>query len=141
MPYSFTDAGLAMQQDVKRFLDDHIYPNEQEYYEQQEEVGPSGYAAHHGQAQGRGPRAGPVEPVPAPPGAGRARDQALESRLCADLRGAGKDELRVRSAQLLGSRHRQHGDPQPLRVRARQAGLAGAVARGRDPLGVLHDRT
>jgi acyl-CoA dehydrogenase len=44
MPYSFTDAGLAMQEDVKQFLDDHIYPNEQDYYRQQEEVGPSGYA-------------------------------------------------------------------------------------------------
>src|ERR1700749_2161637 len=43
MPYSFTDAGLAMQQEVKRFLDDHIYPNEEEYYKQQDEVGPSGY--------------------------------------------------------------------------------------------------
>src|SRR3984957_6725393 len=43
MPYSFTDAGLAMQQEVNRFLDDHIYPNEAEYHEQQEEVGPAGY--------------------------------------------------------------------------------------------------
>ena len=43
MPYSFTDAGLAMQEEVRRFLDDHIYPNEQEYHEQQEEVGPTGY--------------------------------------------------------------------------------------------------
>ena len=43
MPYSFTDAGIATQQEVKRFLDDHIYPNEEEYYKQQDEFGPSGY--------------------------------------------------------------------------------------------------
>jgi acyl-CoA dehydrogenase len=43
MPYSFTDAGLAMQAEVQRFLDDHIYPNEAEYHEQCQEVGPRGY--------------------------------------------------------------------------------------------------
>jgi len=43
MPYSFTDAGLAMQAEVQRFLDDHIYPNEVEYHEQCHEVGPTGY--------------------------------------------------------------------------------------------------
>jgi acyl-CoA dehydrogenase len=43
VPYSFTDAGLATQEEVKRFLDDHIYPNEEEYHNQQEEVGPTGY--------------------------------------------------------------------------------------------------
>jgi acyl-CoA dehydrogenase len=43
MPYSFTDAGLALQDEVRRFLDDHIYPHEQELHEQQEEVGPTGY--------------------------------------------------------------------------------------------------
>jgi len=43
MPYSFTDAGVATLQEVTRFLDDHIYPNEAEYHEQVEEVGPTGY--------------------------------------------------------------------------------------------------
>jgi acyl-CoA dehydrogenase len=43
MPYSFTDAGLAMQQEVNRFLDDHIYPNEEEYHREQAEAGPTGY--------------------------------------------------------------------------------------------------
>jgi acyl-CoA dehydrogenase len=44
MPYSFTDAGLAMLAEVNRFLDDHIYPNEVEYHQQREEAGPTGYA-------------------------------------------------------------------------------------------------
>lgn len=43
MPYAFTEAGLAMQADVKSFIADHIYPNEAEYHAQQEEVGPTGY--------------------------------------------------------------------------------------------------
>jgi acyl-CoA dehydrogenase len=43
MPYAFTDQGVALQQEVKSFMDDHIYPNEREYYEQLEEVGPNGY--------------------------------------------------------------------------------------------------
>jgi len=43
MPYQFTDEGLAMQEEVRHFMDDHIYPNEVEYYDQLEEVGPNGY--------------------------------------------------------------------------------------------------
>jgi acyl-CoA dehydrogenase len=43
MPYSFTDAGLAMQDTISHFMRDHVYPNEEEYYAQLEEVGPDGY--------------------------------------------------------------------------------------------------
>jgi acyl-CoA dehydrogenase len=43
MPYQFTEAGLAIQAEVQRFLDDHIYPNEAEYAAEREEVGPTGY--------------------------------------------------------------------------------------------------
>ena len=43
MPYQFTNEGLAMQEEVRHFMDDHIYPNEVEYYDQLEEVGPNGY--------------------------------------------------------------------------------------------------
>src|SRR5579864_6853531 len=43
MPYQFSEQGLAVQGEVERFMDDHIYPNEQQYYEEMEEVGPNGY--------------------------------------------------------------------------------------------------
>ena len=43
MPYEFTREGRAVQDEVRRFMDDHIYPNEAEYYEQLDEVGPTGY--------------------------------------------------------------------------------------------------
>ena len=44
MPYEFTEQGRKMLDEVKRYMDDHIYPNEEEYHEQMEEVGPNGYA-------------------------------------------------------------------------------------------------
>ena len=43
MPYEFTERGVALQEEVRSFLDDHIYPNELEYHEQSAEVGQTGY--------------------------------------------------------------------------------------------------
>ena len=43
MPYQYTEQGLALQDEVKTFMDDHIYPNEAEYYEQLEEGPTHGY--------------------------------------------------------------------------------------------------
>ena len=34
MPYEFTAEGLALQEEVKKFMDEYIYPNEEEYYRQ-----------------------------------------------------------------------------------------------------------
>ncbi len=42
MPYQFTDRGVAVLEEVKSFMADHIYPNEQEYNEQLEEVAKEG---------------------------------------------------------------------------------------------------
>jgi acyl-CoA dehydrogenase len=43
VPYEYTKQGLQMQEEVRQFMADHIYPNEAEYYEQREEVGPRAY--------------------------------------------------------------------------------------------------
>lgn len=43
MPYLFSDAGRRVLESVKRFMDEHIYPNEARYYEELEEVGPFGH--------------------------------------------------------------------------------------------------
>ena len=43
MPYQFTEEGLAVQDQVRRFLQDHIYPNEERYHAELMEVGPDGY--------------------------------------------------------------------------------------------------
>jgi len=43
MPYEFTEQGVEIQESVERFMKNVIYPNEETYYEQMEEVGPDGY--------------------------------------------------------------------------------------------------
>src|ERR1700722_16611484 len=43
MPYEFTATGIALLKEVQSFLDDHVYPNEEAYYEEREELGPLGY--------------------------------------------------------------------------------------------------
>jgi acyl-CoA dehydrogenase len=43
MPYEYTAEGRQKLEEVVAFLDDHIYPNEEEYAAEREEVGPHGY--------------------------------------------------------------------------------------------------
>ena len=43
MPYEFTQKGLETQEAVRRFMEHVIYPAEETYYQQLEEVGPNGY--------------------------------------------------------------------------------------------------
>ena len=60
------------------------------------------------------------------------------------LRAAGRDHgpraVGERGLQLLGARHRQHGDDRALRHRRAQGALARAAARGQDPQRVRDDR-
>jgi acyl-CoA dehydrogenase len=44
MAYQFTERGRETLAEVNRFMDDHIYPNEQTYHEEMEELGRHGYA-------------------------------------------------------------------------------------------------
>jgi acyl-CoA dehydrogenase len=43
MPYEFTARGLEVQESVRQFMDSVIYPHEETYYTQLEEVGNDGY--------------------------------------------------------------------------------------------------
>ncbi|HEX9259773.1 MAG TPA: acyl-CoA dehydrogenase family protein [Acidimicrobiales bacterium] len=43
MTYEFTATGLQLQDDVKRFMEDFIYPNELEYHQQYHELGEHSY--------------------------------------------------------------------------------------------------
>jgi acyl-CoA dehydrogenase len=43
MTYEFTSEGLALQEQVRSFMDEHIYPNEAEYYRQYHEGGDHSY--------------------------------------------------------------------------------------------------
>ena len=44
VPYEFTDKGRQMLDEVAQFMDDHIYPNEEEFHAQMHVAGPNGYA-------------------------------------------------------------------------------------------------
>src|SRR5580765_6981433 len=43
MPYEFSETGRRLQADVQRFMDETIYPAEETYHRQREEVGLLGY--------------------------------------------------------------------------------------------------
>ena len=43
MPYEFSAEGRRRLEEVRAFMDDHIYPNEEEYATEREEVGAHGY--------------------------------------------------------------------------------------------------
>jgi len=43
MPYEFSAEGLARQEEVKKFMDEYIYPNEEEYYRQYHAGGDHSY--------------------------------------------------------------------------------------------------
>jgi len=43
MAYQFSDQGLAIQEEVRRFMDDHVLPSEEQYYRELEQVGVDGY--------------------------------------------------------------------------------------------------
>ena len=65
--YGFSDKGLELQDQVKQFMDDFIYPNEEEYYAEYAALdNVHATPADDGEAQGRGPGAGSVEPVHPP---------------------------------------------------------------------------
>lgn len=141
MPYEFTERGRAMHDQVAGFMADHIYPNEAEYHEELEQVGPSGYPPILDKLKAAARERGLWKPVPAPSGSTRTWDEALQPRLRTRLRGARQGRLRLRGAQLRRPRYRKHGGPQPLRLRVGQAGLADTAAGGRDQICLLHDRT
>ena len=43
MPYGFSEQGLAVQESVRRFMDELVYPNEERYHRELQEIGEDGY--------------------------------------------------------------------------------------------------
>ena len=116
MPYQFTEQGLALQDEVKTFMDDHIYPNEAEYYEQLEEGPPHGYPPILDKLKAAAKERGLWNlflPHLAPDAPGTKLSNLDYSPISEQL---GKVDVLLRGAQLPGARHREHGDPQPLRL-------------------------
>ena len=130
----------TLRERILDFMDEHIYPQEREIMEALDaEVAPG---------------------VPYPKILveirERAKSEGLWNLFMPDERfGPGLSQLGVRAAlrgdgpqpgggadglQLRGARHRQHGDPRRARHRRAARALAGAAARGADPLLLLDDR-
>ena len=120
------------------FDDEMVRPAEPVYRDAARRVGRSALpAAGDGGAEGRGAQARPLEPLHA---RRRSRRPALEPRLRAAVRGDGHVAAAVGGDELRGARHRQHGDPRPVRHAAPAGAVARAAARRRDPLVLRDDR-
>ena len=130
MPYQYTPEGEQLLADVKSFMDDHIYPNEEEYHEQYESLGhednPPILEKLKAAARERG-LWNLFLPHLAPDAPGTKLSNLDYSPISEEL---GKVGVRLGGAELRRAGHGQHGDPQRLRLRDGQAGLAGAAAGG-----------
>ena len=127
----YSAKGLEMQEAVKSYMDDFIYPNEEEYYAEQAELDnphgtPTIMEKLKAGAKERGlwnlfiPHLDPQAP-------GTKLSNLDYSPISEQL---GKVPVLVRGPQLLRSGHRQHGDPEPVRIGAGEGALALAVAGG-----------
>ncbi len=130
MPYQFTPEGERLLAEVTQFMDDHIYPNEAEYYEQYEELGHDGDPPIMDKLKAAARERGLWNlflPHLAPDAPGTKLSNLDYAPISEQL---GKVGVLVRGAELRGARHGEHGDPQPVRVGERQARLAVPAARG-----------
>ena len=130
----------TLRERILDFMDAEIYPQEREIMEALDaEVAPGvPYPEDPGRDPREGEGRGPLEPLHAR----RAlRPRADQLGVRAALRGdgpqpgGGADGLQLRRAG-----HRQHGDPRRARHRRAEGKVAGAAARGPDPLLLLDDR-
>ena len=138
--FDISERAQQLQKELLDFMDAHVYPAEAVYEEQMRGLGrPARPAAGHGGAEGRGPQARPVEPVPA---RRRLRRRADQPR----VRAARRDHRpqlapRARGAQLRRARHRQHGGARACSAPPeQQEQWLEPLLDGRDPLGVRDDR-
>ena len=141
MPYETSAQAKQMLADVQQFMDDHIYPNEAEYHEQYEELGHDGDPPIMDKLKAAARERGLWNlflPHLAPDAPGTKLSNLDYAPISEEL---GKVGVRVRGAQL--RRRPTPGNMEILNLYGSengQARLAGAAARGRDPLGVLDDR-
>ena len=121
---------------LQSFMDRHVYPNEERFYREAEELGP--WKVY--------PVVEELKPRPGRRGSGtcscrkRARRRSDQPRICAAVRDDGAVASGARAVQLLGARHRQHGSAGALRHQGASGALAEAAAGRRNPLLLRHDR-
>ena len=142
MALGMTERLKPIHERVARMVRDEIMPLDEEFLA---EVGKDGDRWAHTAAPDRDPRRAEgqgqgARPVEFLADRLRARLRPDHRRICLSRRGDGQGASRRRDLQLLGARHRQHGGAGALRLERAQAAMAGAAARGQDPLGLSDDR-
>jgi acyl-CoA dehydrogenase len=140
MDFDYSPKVKDMQARLLAFMDKHIYPNENAYYDE--------VAANRAKGNAWIPTQiiEQLKPKARAPACGtcsaqvHARPEGLSNLEYAPLARSWAACLGARGLQLLGARHRQHGDHRALRQRGQQGPVAGAPAARRDPLGLPDDR-
>ena len=122
MDFDYSPKTKELQARLLRFMDEHIYPNEARYKAELEANTAAGKRWTPLQLieelKPKARAAGPVEPVPAAtaPHASGYDGAGLSNQEYAPLcRDHGPRAVAPRGLQLLGARHRQHGDARALR--------------------------
>ena len=122
---------------LQSFMDRHVYPNEEGFYKEAEELGPWKVYPVVEELKPKAKAAGlwnlflPRE---------RARRRPHQPRIRAAVRGDGAITSRARTVQLLGARYRQHGSAGALRHQGASGEVAEAAAGRRNPLLLCDDR-
>ncbi len=75
MDFAHAERALALQEQLTRFMDEHVYPAEPVYARQRREGDPNVVPAVVEELKTEGPCRGPVEPLPAGRGARPGTDE------------------------------------------------------------------
>ncbi len=134
MDFAYSDKVKTLQAKLARFMDEHIYPNEGRFHEEVE--------ANRAKGNPWVPTKLIEELKPKArseglwnlflPRSPRAPAGALEPGVRAAVRDHGARALGAGGVQLLGARHRQHGDAGALRHRGAEEAMARSAARRRE---------
>ena len=127
MLYPMSPKVVELKRKLESFMDRHIYPNEERFYREAEELGP--WKVY--------PVVEELKPLARAEGLwnlflpesshGAGLTNLEYAPLCEVM---GRSHLGAGSVQLLGARHRQHGGAGALRHERGQGALAEAAARG-----------
>ena len=137
MLYPMSPKVVELKRKLESFMDRHIYPNEERFYREAEELGPWEVYPVVEELKPQA-RAEGLWNLFLPESSTAPGLTNLEyAPLCEVM---GRSHLAPGGVQLLGARHRQHGGAGALRHAGAAGALAGAAARRRDPLLLRDDR-
>ena len=122
---------------LQSFMDRHVYPNEERFYREAEELGPWKVYPVVEELKPRAREAGLWNLFLPQSEHGAGLTNLEYAPLCEVM---GRSHLAPEAVQLLGARHRQHGGAGALRHAGAPGALAEAAAGRRDPLLLRDDR-